>query len=722
MMHGSRLFIAVLSIGAVCTVRAEYGPILQATQTYQCAKQIAPRNLNSRPGPAVQAAASTQTELKVSYLGSTLWSGLDDLIADGNYLYCAVWNGLIVFDVSTPSAPVLVAQLPLPQGAWRSIAKSGMYVYATSADSGLQIIDVTNPAAPVRVGSFYAAGSSVDVVVNGPYAFIAEMAAGMDIVDISNPLSPSLVGNFPVAESSYVMGLQVSGNFVWALMENRLIGIDVSNPASPAQVGAMWMQWSSSVAVAGNYVFTGGVPKRAIDVAVPSAPVLVDTLSTGSNSHEMAVTGNYLYIADGYEGLSIVDISNPSALVKVGGYTMGSGTWTHAVAVSGEYVYVAHDDALKILQVIDPSSPIALGTWPIVSHAWDLATQGNYAYVAGRSGEYGVVDYSNPAAPQTVGFGKWSWVIDGLAVAGNYAYLAGTHGLGVIDITNPGSPVALDNIILPGYMRDVAVSGNLAFVTCGTAGLQIVDITNPLALQLVGSFDTDGEAFGVAVLGTLAYVVTYQPYLMYVVDISTPSAPTLVGSCDAGGFDVKIAGNYAYVAAFTAGLVVADISNPANPVIVGRYDTPNAAASVSVQGQYAFVGDEYPPQDLAPSGLLIFDITNPTSPKLVGQYDTHGFANHVAFVGENVIVSDFYSLLVLGVGPCCVGTTGNIDDDPDDIVDISDLSALVDYLFLNGTISICDVENDIDKDGTTDISDLQSLIDFLFSGGSLTNC
>ncbi|MEW6051565.1 MAG: hypothetical protein AB1644_10975 [Candidatus Zixiibacteriota bacterium] len=71
---------------------------------------------------------------------------------------------------------------------------------------------------------------------------------------------------------------------------------------------------------------------------------------------------------------------------------------------------------------------------------------------------------------------------------------------------------------------------------------------------------------------------------------------------------------------------------------------------------------------------------------------------------------------------CCKGTTGNVDGDPGDLVDISDLSAMVDYLFFGGAISTCAEENDVDKSLSVDISDLQLLIDFLFFGASLPNC
>ena len=68
---------------------------------------------------------------------------------------------------------------------------------------------------------------------------------------------------------------------------------------------------------------------------------------------------------------------------------------------------------------------------------------------------------------------------------------------------------------------------------------------------------------------------------------------------------------------------------------------------------------------------------------------------------------------------CCRGIRGNVDNDTSDMIDISDLVYLVDYMFSGGAVPSCDVEANIDADagGTIDISDLVSLVDFMFSGG-----
>jgi uncharacterized protein (TIGR02145 family) len=80
-------------------------------------------------------------------------------------------------------------------------------------------------------------------------------------------------------------------------------------------------------------------------------------------------------------------------------------------------------------------------------------------------------------------------------------------------------------------------------------------------------------------------------------------------------------------------------------------------------------------------------------------------------------------LLILGlsateraVAQSCCTVRGNVDCDPDGIIDISDLSRLIDYMFISLTSLCCDSAGNADGDpeGIIDISDLSFLIDYMF--------
>ena len=67
--------------------------------------------------------------------------------------------------------------------------------------------------------------------------------------------------------------------------------------------------------------------------------------------------------------------------------------------------------------------------------------------------------------------------------------------------------------------------------------------------------------------------------------------------------------------------------------------------------------------------------------------------------------------------PCCIGQSGNVDHDPDELVDIGDVTALISYLYIppNPEPS-CVSEANVDGDpsGIIDIGDLTALIGYLY--------
>jgi hypothetical protein len=84
------------------------------------------------------------------------------------------------------------------------------------------------------------------------------------------------------------------------------------------------------------------------------------------------------------------------------------------------------------------------------------------------------------------------------------------------------------------------------------------------------------------------------------------------------------------------------------------------------------------------------------------------------FDGSYKGTTDAFVAKVSPSPPCCVGATGNVDCDPSDGVDISDLSALIDNLYVSFAPLCCPAEANADGQPGIDISDLSALIDYLY--------
>ena len=111
-----------------------------------------------------------------------------------------------------------------------------------------------------------------------------------------------------------------------------------------------------------------------------------------------------------------------------------------------------------------------------------------------------------------------------------------------------------------------------------------------------GKGQIGGLSYAVAISGTLAYAGV-GPRLV-ILEISDPTQPAFLGQTGVLPGVVRgvaAAGDYAYVAAGSAGLRIIQVHDPSSPREVGFYSEPGYAQSVAVgvavAGNYAYVAD-----------------------------------------------------------------------------------------------------------------------------------
>jgi hypothetical protein len=98
----------------------------------------------------------------------------------------------------------------------------------------------------------------------------------------------------------------------------------------------------------------------------------------------VAVSGSYAYVADGYAGFLVLDVSNPAKPQRIGG--CDTTAWASAVSVSGNYAYVAVGDAgLQVIDVRNPAKPKRVGGNVNASSASGVFATATHVFVAAGS-------------------------------------------------------------------------------------------------------------------------------------------------------------------------------------------------------------------------------------------------------------------------------------------------------------------------------------------------
>lgn len=324
----------------------------------------------------------------------------------------------------------------------------------------------------------------------------------------------------------------------------------------------------------------------------------------------------------------------PFGLALAGSYdTPGNA---YEIATAGDYAFVADNmNGLRVIDISDPTNPVEVGNYDTSGYAYGVAITGDHAFVCDAYSGFKVIDISDPTNPILAGsYSSIGWARN-VDIEGDYAYVAeGEGGLCVIDISDPTNPSEVGRYDTADNSNDVEVEGDYAYVTDGYEGLYVFDVSDPTAPDSIANYNTVGSAMGLVIDGNYAFIASYSQGF-HVIDISDPAAPSLAGSFSTldYAYSVEITGDYAYIAQWGSGIRVLDIVDPTNPTLIEDFDTPGNAMGVVAAGEYLFVADRM-------SGLQIVKIADNINPIYAGSISDGVGADAVEVEGNYAFVAD----------------------------------------------------------------------------------
>jgi hypothetical protein len=131
----------------------------------------------------------------------------------------------------------------------------------------------------------------------------------------------------------------------------------------------------------------------------------IGQISIGDATWDVQVVDNLAYIADQGNGLTIIDVKDPSSPTEVSVFREGTGG-PHAIVTNGTILYMPDwIDGLEIIDVTDPYTPQKIGQYKDEGQSYDVAfnAHGNIAYVAHEDWGLLILDVSDPRQPKKLG-------------------------------------------------------------------------------------------------------------------------------------------------------------------------------------------------------------------------------------------------------------------------------------------------------------------------------
>lgn len=299
--------------------------------------------------PGVESANIVIIKDNYAYISYTEW------IRDDNaevYTNC----GFYIVDIQEKENPELIGNYNTGENNNKSaygLFIEGDYAYINTVVekesweiSRLEIVDISEKRNPKMVSAYEIDGLPSSIWVEKGLAYINinfydyEKRENMDdsrllVLNIEEKNSPEIINSCKISSNSW--GLYVLGNYAYissckrdedsenyteSILQIVDIG-DLSNLKTPGKCEIPGGAWELDSA--GGYIYisslSGGI--YAIDVKDSNNPVIADSLNTNGTSYDITIEGNYGYIADGFEGMGIVELSGQS-VEKEKLYTGGS--------------------------------------------------------------------------------------------------------------------------------------------------------------------------------------------------------------------------------------------------------------------------------------------------------------------------------------------------------------------------------------------------------------
>jgi len=204
-----------------------------------------------------------------------------------------------------------------------------------------------------------------------------------------------------------------------------------------------------------------------------------------------------------------------------------------------------------------------------------------------------------------------------------------------------------ENVKLLGRVGDsrsfgMAIDKNRAFVG-GGCYLYIFDITDNSRPVLLSKLLTPSQIENIKILGEFAFIANSAAGLT-IVNISDLGKPSIITSykTKSVALDLDIYNNYVFVSDVYYGFVVINISNIQSPYEVFSFQS-EGGEDIKVKDNKLFFCNNY-------NGLRIFDISNPAIPVLKSTFTQCSSAEKIVFYKDYVIISDQkYGIYILNI-------------------------------------------------------------------------
>lgn len=595
-------------------------------------------------------------ENRMRTYGQAYW---EDMFTRGiaftdNTVYAGTFSSLLIFDARTPSGLRLVKNLNLG-GAVTGLVRDKKTLYAVSSNTQVHVLDITDSLNPVILGQLEI-GRPGEIFINAMaedkgFVYLAT-TKGLIVVDARKKEKPEIIKK--ILTGSFSRGFLSENNAYLIRAGKGIFIFNISRPEAPVLLSELPLY---------EHIKGKAVP---LDTDMPPT--------------EGVVVGDYAYVANGYHGIAIINVTDPHNPVLVRHKNVGKYC-DEVMLIKNHLVLRTLPGTVMILSIKDPENPLmekSLSGIGFTPHSVD----GEKGVFLNNRTSFSVVDVKNilkqktlitytGSSPRTMAVKADEYYVyaaagnDGLRIyrrnpPDNLEYISRVQttgmasslmllkddvlssnglqgGIDAVDVRFPDHPVLKKVFNFEQLTSAMAYEKNILYAAAGDSGLTLYDLTraeNPKFLSGTMIKEGDGPVFSVS--AAVKYPYAYVGGIMdglYIADIRNPHKVSIVNKLPYSANDIKLKDNFLYLAGYEQGIHVIDINKPEKARLVKTYPVGSFIMNLDIEGNMLYAADYR-------KGVYMMDISQPENIKTVSHFATQGQATGIDAIGGYAYVAD----------------------------------------------------------------------------------
>jgi hypothetical protein len=260
---------------------------------------------------------------------------------------------------------------------------------------GLRSFNISNPLNLIPLDSFGGLGNPYNIEVDGDYAYVGG-SSNLYIVNITDPKDMSLAGSVNIGSS--IHEVKVIQNTAFIANSGGLTTINVTNHSDPEILDTFAGSYDGLDILSEDIIVTVSQTQiNTFNVSDPTDIIRLDYLDISSYYlNDVAVLGNYAYCIDDYEGLIVVNISNPKDIRESATEdpTIGGYNYYRKIVVSGNYAFITQRlTGIHTINITNPLDPVYMMQSPYGIDACGVSFYEEYILVAGYNSGFYVLEH-----------------------------------------------------------------------------------------------------------------------------------------------------------------------------------------------------------------------------------------------------------------------------------------------------------------------------------------